>query len=157
MPKEDALEREITGDPVTVAIRGSLHPLSYRMYNVIVYKQRSGDSLFDPAAWPKIDLATDPERWLACLWAGLHEQQPDSSWKVPYTIEQLGALVDFCNAGEISRAMVRAMMLFLPRSKDGEAPKTQDAAVKGEAPTSLTSPSSGPELVAGTDSPATNS
>jgi hypothetical protein len=116
----DVLEREITGGRVAVKIRGSLQSLAYPMHNVILYKQQTGDSLFDAKAWPKIDLQADPERWLACLWAGLHEPQSDRSWKSPFTIEELGALVDFGNAAEISVAMVKALTAFMPKAESVE-------------------------------------
>lgn len=114
----DVLEKEITGGPVMVEIRGSLRPLAYPMHNVILYKQQTDDSLFDAKSWPKIDLENDPERWLACLWAGLHEQQPDKSWKSPYTLDELGALVDFSNAAPISIAMVKALTAYMPKAKE---------------------------------------
>ena len=112
----DILGKEITGGAITVEIRGSVHALAYPMHNVIVYKQQTGDSLFDKEAWPKIDLEQDPERWLACLWAGLHERQPDKSWKAPFTIEELGALVDFGNAAAISVEMVKALTASMPKA-----------------------------------------
>jgi hypothetical protein len=119
----DVLAKEILGEQVTVAIRGSVHPLAYPMHNVILYKQRTGDSLFDAKVWPRIDLQQDPERWLACLWAGMHQQQTDKSWKAPLTLEELGGLIDFRNAGEISTAMVNALIQFMPRADpDPKAP-----------------------------------
>jgi hypothetical protein len=114
----DVLEKEILGAQVTVEICGSVRPIAYPMHNVIVYKQQTGDSLFDSKAWPKIDLEQDPERWLACLWAGLHQQQSDKNWKAPFTIEELGGLVDFSNAAEISIAMVKALTAFMPKAKE---------------------------------------
>jgi hypothetical protein len=153
----DVLKKEITGELVTVEIRGSVRPLAYPMHNVILYKQKTGDSLFDAKAWPLIDLSKDPERWLACLWAGLHEQQSDKSWKSPSTIEELGALVDFGNASEISIAMVKALTSFMPKAKDpvpnGAAPGEP---AQSQPEPSPTSGSSGLELVAATASAATN-
>src|SRR5579872_2264329 len=99
------LDKELSGAPISITIRGSVHDLSYPMHNVILYKQKTGDSLFDPASWAKIDLTNDPERWLACLWSGMHRQQPDKTWNAPFTLEELGALVDFSNAGAISVEM----------------------------------------------------
>jgi len=114
----DVLEKEITGAPLTVTIRGSVRPIAYPIHNVIVYKQQTGDSLFDGEVWAKIDLQLDPERWLACLWAGLHELQSDKSWKAPYTLDELGGLVDFGNAAEVSIAMVKALAAYMPKAKD---------------------------------------
>jgi hypothetical protein len=156
MQMKDALEKEISGELVMVAIGVSRYPLSYRMYNVILYKQRTGDSLFDPSTWPRIDLQLDPERWLACLWSGLHQQQNDKAWKSPFTMEELGALVDFSNASEISITMAKAIVQFMPKAKESD-PKAEGLAGNGDATSPRTSPSSGLELVTGTDSLATNS
>jgi hypothetical protein len=114
----DILDKEISGAPVTVDIGDRVCPLAYPMHNVILYKQKTGDSLFDSSAWPKIDLQADPERWLACLWAGLHVQWPDKSWKSPFSLDELGGLVDFGNAALLSVAMVKALTAFMPKAKD---------------------------------------
>lgn len=111
----DILEKAIVGEPVMVEIRGTMHRLSYPLHNVIVYQQQTSESLFDREAWKRIDLKQYPERWLACLWAGLHELQPDGkTWKAPYTVDQLGALVDFANAAAISEQMVKALIAHFP-------------------------------------------
>lgn len=146
----DALEKEITdGGAVVIALRGKEHPLAYPMHAVILYKRETGDSLFDPTAWPKIDLQQDPGRWLACLWAGMHIQQPDNSWKAPFTVDELSALVDFGNAGGISNKMVEALTRFMPKAKASD-PKVQ--AASEEPPTSPTSESSGVAVESATDS-----
>lgn len=153
----DVLTKEIIGDPILVAIRGSEYVLAYPMHNVILYKQRTGDSLFDPKSWPMIDLQNDPERWLACLWSGLH-QKTDNGWRSPFTIEQLGELVDFSNAGGISVVMVRALTQFMPKAKDGDVdPKTAAPARSGETPTPLISSPSTLAPGAGLDSVGTSS
>jgi hypothetical protein len=148
----DVLEKEITGGPFTVTIRGTARPLAYSMYAVILYKQKTGDSLFDPASWPRIDLQQDPARWMACLWAGMHEQQADKSWKAPFTIDELGGLIGFDNAGEISVAMVKALTQYMPKAKEQSSPK-MEAPAGSEAtpeldPPASTSPSSTPGPVA---------
>lgn len=135
----DVLEKEITGGPVTVLIAGTERALAYPLYAVVLYKQKTGDSLFDPEAWPRIDLKEDPERWLACLWAGLHQQQPDKSWKSPLTLEELGGLVDFRNAATITLAMVKALTQFMPKADKEKDPKVSAA---GELPPSEKSPTS---------------
>lgn len=119
----DLLDQEITGLPITVRIRGSERPLAYPLHAVILYKQLTGDSLFAKEVYDKIDLSTDPERWLACLWAGLHEFV-DGKWKVYCTREELGSLIDFSNASEISIAMVRALTQSMPKvKKENSSPK----------------------------------
>lgn len=163
----DVLTKEILGEPVTVAIRGRAFPLAYPMHNVIAYRQQTLDSLFDAASWSKIDLKQDPERWLACLWAGLHERQDDGSWKSPFTIDELGALVDFSNAGEISVAMVKALTAFMPKkeaSPNAAAPgepalekKREEEDDEPEIPLVSTSGSFGPKPVLVSTSAASNS
>src|SRR5882672_146350 len=94
----DALEQEITGLPVEVTIVGKVCRLSYAMHAIILYKQKSGDSLFQQDSWKRIDLEQDPERWTALLWAGMHEEQPDGSWKSPFTLAELERALNFANA-----------------------------------------------------------
>jgi hypothetical protein len=134
------LDREITGEPVLVSIRGTERPLAYPMHAVILYKQKTGDSLFVGENWAKIELTADPERWLACLWAGLHVQQPDKSWKSPFTLDELGALIAFDNAGEISLVMAKALKQYLPKAEDD--PKTQAPADEAGKADPTTAPSS---------------
>lgn len=135
---QDVLDREINGEPITVRIRGTERPLRYPLHAVVLYKQLTGDSLFVPANFAKIDLGADPDRWLKCLWSGLHELQEDGKWKAPVTIEELGALVDFSNAAEISVQMAKALTRSMPKPKD-KAPK---AAPPGEPEDPQPSPAS---------------
>jgi hypothetical protein len=119
----DALDIEITdGGPAEIMLRGTVHRLAYPIHNVIVYKRQTGDSLFAKTSWSKVDLEEDPERWLACLWAGMHQEQPDHTWKAPFTLEELGGLVDFSNSNAITLAMVKAMISYLPKKKEGTSP-----------------------------------
>ncbi len=146
----DLLDQEISGPAITVRIRGVERPLAYPLHAVILYQQLTavaatktspavaGDSLFKKENYDKIDLGTDPDRWLKCLWAGLHELQPDRSWKAPFTLDELGALIDFSNAGDVSIAMVRALTQSMPKAKKGdESPK---AAAPGEPEPEAQSP-----------------
>jgi hypothetical protein len=128
---QDVLEKEIAGgEPVTVRIRGTERPLAYPMHAVILYKQLTGDSLFARENYDKIDVREDPERWLKCLWAGLH-QFAEGKWMAPVTIEELGALVDFSNAGEISVQMAKAITQAMPKA-DPDAKKEKALAVTHE-------------------------
>jgi hypothetical protein len=128
---KDLLQQEITGAPVTVRIRGLDRTLAYPLYAVILYKQLTGDSLFVKASFEKIDLATDPDRWLKCLWAGLHVFNRE--WSVPFPLEELAVLIDFSNAGEISIAMARALTQSMPKARKEDARK-EDADPNAEAP-----------------------
>jgi hypothetical protein len=143
----DALEKQITGEPVTVLIAGTARRLEYRFAAIIAYQEKTGDSLFDRSTYQRIDLAKDPKRWLACLWAGLHEKQPDKSWKAPFTFDELTGLVDLSpeNAAEISIAMVNALRSYFPKAKDEPVPKDAAPGELAQNPTtSPTSPSSTP-------------
>lgn len=130
---QDVLEKEITGEPVLVAICGTERPLAFQMHAVILYKQKTGDSLFDPKSWSKIDLQTDPERWMACLWAGLHQQQPDKSWKAPFTLDELGGLIkfDFAETTAITVQIGKALAAYMPKPKPAE-PDSPKAPAPGE-------------------------
>lgn len=112
----DILSREIAA-PVLVMVGGAYHIIAYPMHAVILYKQRTGDSLFQAESWKRIDLENDPERWLSCLWAGLHQRQADGAWRSPYSYDDLAGLVHFGNAGEISQAMVKALIAFMPKAE----------------------------------------
>src|ERR1700733_2382313 len=133
MNDEDVLEKEISGEPITIVLAGGRGRLAYPMHAVILYKQQTGDSLFNPDSWKKIDLAEDPARWLACLWAGLHRVNAEKKWESPFTLSELEALVDFGNAGEISVAMSKALAASMPKKKEPD-PNAQPAPAPSEAP-----------------------
>jgi hypothetical protein len=162
MQNSDALDQEINGAAVTVRIRGTERPLRYALFAVVLYKQLTGDSLFVPANFTKIELTSDPDRWMKCLWAGLHELQPDGkSWKAPFTLEELGALVDFSNAAEISVQMVKALTQSMPKPrKESDDPKVAPPpSAEDLSQAAVNQPSSGStlELVADSELLATNS
>lgn len=119
-----------------------------------------GDSLANRFSWARIDLDLDPERWLACLWAGLHQLQPDGkteTWKAPMTLGALGAMLPV-GAGlrELSMKMAEALIQHQPRVKEPDR-KNADAPAAETTPAPLaetasaeatTSTGSGPEPVA---------
>jgi hypothetical protein len=156
----DVLQKELAGgDPITVRIRGTERVLAFSMHAVILYKQLTatagdpkavppvpaylGDSLFLRENFDKIDVRQDPERWLKCLWAGLHEFV-DGKWIVAVTLEELGALVDFSNAGEISLQMAKAIAQAMPKAdpaaKKDPAPAAEET-LTAPAPSSTGSTS----------------
>jgi hypothetical protein len=79
-----------------------------------------GDSLFNIESWLKINLAFDLERWTACLWAGMHELQPDGkTWKAPFTFEELEASIGICaETRAIGEKMEEAMRAWFPKEKE---------------------------------------
>jgi hypothetical protein len=114
--REDLLEKEITGAPVTVTLGGEEYTLAYPISAIILYKQKTGDNLFRRESWQKVAPVEDPERFLACLWAGLQTHHPDMS------IDKLGGLVDFHNAAELNLAIARAIASYFPQNKEGADP-----------------------------------
>jgi len=112
----DLLQQEITGAPVTVMLGGEEYTLAYPISAIILYKQKTGDNLFRSESWQKVAPGEDPERFLACLWAGLQAHHPD------VTLEKLSALVDFRNAAEVNTAIARAIASYFPKKKEGADP-----------------------------------
>jgi hypothetical protein len=118
---DTVLQQEIAGSPVTVTLRGEEYPLAYPMRAVILYKQLTGDNLFQGGCWQKIAPMEDPERFIACLWAGLHRYDWEKqAWVEPFTREQLQALVDFGNVNPACEAITKALTSFFPKAKDGD-------------------------------------
>ena len=119
-----------------------------------------GDSLFLFESWLKIDLNLDPERWLACLWCGLHERQTDGSWRAPFTLEDLGEKLGLCaDTRSIGEKMFEALAAWMPKA-DKDAEKSPNATAPGEPALSAKLPpstDSGPAPVIATGSAATNS
>jgi hypothetical protein len=91
----DLLQEELTGPPVFVVIAGKECPLTYTMAAAIAYKQQTKKSLFDIDESRLIDLREDPERWLQCLWAGMHQEDAEGKWVAPFTLAELKRLVPF--------------------------------------------------------------
>lgn len=143
----DQLEKTLTGEPATITIGGATRRLEYRFAAVLAYQQQTSDSLFDPQAYQKIDLTRDPKRWLACLWAGLHEKQKDGTWKPGVSLEQLEDEIDLdpVKAGEISRTMVRALAAYFPKAEPAKtpAPATTDETPAPSRPSSSSGPAPG--------------
>jgi hypothetical protein len=77
----------------------------------------NGDSLLQLINWWKIR-EEDPERIVLALWAGLHQQESDDSWKSPVAIAHLNKLIDFSNVGPIVQAITRALMAYMPKRKE---------------------------------------
>jgi hypothetical protein len=106
-----------------------------------------GESLFLFESWRKIDLNIDPERWLACLWCGMHVKQPDGkTWLSPFTLEELEEKIGLCSyTRAINEKMFTALTAWFPKAK----PATEkNVAPPGEPaeenrPTLLTSNDSG--------------
>lgn len=118
----------------------------------------TGDSLLLMHNWWRISL-DDPERIVLALWAGLHQEQPDKSWKAPFTLAELESekLINMGNVGDFLPQITEALISYIKRETDdseGEpapnAPAPEAAAPAETNPEIKTSPSSssGPSLVA---------
>lgn len=140
------LQQEVSGRRVAVVLGGEEYPLEFSIHAVILYKQITGDNLFDGTCWSKIAPLVDPERFIACLWAGLH-QYADDKWSVPFTRSQLEKLVDFANVNLTCAAVTRALMAQFPNAKEetsqGEPvlPATATNGSAQESPSSSSGPS----------------
>jgi hypothetical protein len=143
----DVLEKELTGGgPVMVKLGEKEYPLAYPMHAVLLYKQLTGDNLFQGNCWQKIAPMDDPERFMACLFAGLHvyDRQTDT-WHAQLSREELGVLIDFGNVHDLCIAITRALTRFFPKAKkdaQGESKLPVPPATAGSAV--LPSPNSGP-------------
>jgi hypothetical protein len=139
--KADVIERELVGAPVEVTIAGRVCRLRYAMHAIILYKQQTGDSLFSAESWKRIDLEQDPGRWQALLWAGMHEEQPDGTWKAPFTLQELERELNFATALELRLPLVQAVAAWMPKKEDPvpnvEAPATPAPSVTKETVTPI--------------------
>jgi hypothetical protein len=136
-----------------------------------LYDPLQGDSLLTRESWSRIDLDLDPERWLACLWAGLHRLVRDGSnekWEAPMSLASLGSMIPVGpDARQLSIAMVKALRYAAvqPRKDDAdpnvEAPAadlTKDVPAQSSASgASPTSTGSTPEPGAASESAAPSS
>lgn len=116
-----------------------------------------GDSLFLFDSWMKIDLNIDPERWMACLWCGLHHRGQDGRWRAPMTIDELGEKLGLnADTRKITDRMYEALTAWFSRPATGpNAPAPgEPAQSQSKHPTSI---SFGPERETAGDLPPTNS
>src|SRR5882724_11421640 len=98
----DALQKELA-KPGVLALGDLEYPFAFPMGAILAYKEKTGDNLFQLENWKKINPAEDPERFLYCLWAGLHAYDPDQGKLVPaLTVDQISAKVDFANVKELA-------------------------------------------------------
>jgi hypothetical protein len=118
---------------VMVKLGDKEYPLNFPMGVVLLYKQRTGDNLCQTDTWHKIAPAEDPDRFLACLWAGLHRYDPASKKFVEVlSYDDLGALIQIWEAAEITVALAKALTLHFPTEKkepdpNGQAPEKAPA------------------------------
>jgi hypothetical protein len=142
-----ALQQEITGrPPQLVSLGGREYPLDFSFHAVILYKQLTGDNLFDGDCWKKIAPLEDPERFIACLWAGLHKyDDAGETWIVPFTRAQLERMIDFANVTPAVNAVALALASYFPKAEEkaqGESPLLPAAATSSSEESE--SPNSGP-------------
>jgi len=109
--------------PKRVSIGGQELSLIYNMRAVVLYKQKTGDSLFAAASLNSIGPAVDPDKFLWCLWAGLQTEHPD------ITRDFLELHINFDQAADLLRAMVDAIAGDFPEPKPatGNPPEPETA------------------------------
>lgn len=141
----DILSQEITGKADRIVIAGRVCTFSYPMHNTILYKQLTGESLFNVESWNKISFEENYKCWMACVWAGMHEQlppdaeHPEPYWKAPFSFAELEPLIDMSNAPDVHLAMFTSLTRWMPKKK--KPASTAEAQKK-------TAPSSAPEATA---------
>lgn len=148
--KNALLEQELTGTaPVLVKLGAKKYPLAYPLHAVLLYKSETlkierdravdeesrakakGDNLFQTNTWNKIGPDDDPERFLACLWVGLHQEQPDHTWLPELSKEEICSLADFSNAPDIVLAITKALLSYFPEEKkEAASPNEQTPATE---------------------------
>lgn len=103
---------------------------SFRLYDPV-----EGDSLLSAESWKRIDLDLDPERWLACLWAGLHRLSQDGTkWEAPMTLAALGSMIPVgAGTRTLSVRMVQALKYSSLQPRKDE-PDPNAAAPAASAP-----------------------
>jgi hypothetical protein len=90
----------------------------------------AGDSLFLFDTWRKIDLSLDPERFLACLWAGLH-QEKDGRWRAPFTLDELSGKLGICiDTRKVQDQIFEALAAWMPKAE--KSPNAAAPAPSGE-------------------------
>jgi len=129
----DLLQQEITGPPVTVMIAGQEYPLAYPMAAACAYKQATGKSMFDPQESASLSLRTDPDRWLALLWAGLHQEVSAGNWTAPVTLQDLRRLrIADADLAKLDAAVWAAFRPSQPARKERKETADPNAGAPGE-------------------------
>src|ERR1700676_5333801 len=125
----DLLQQELTGPPVTVTIAGKAYPIAFTMAAAIAYKQTTGKSLFSLEESIHISLVEDPERWLACLWAGLHQEDAQGKWAAPISLQELKRLkIAQSKLVEIDSSMWAAFRGDMPKPREEDVSPNAEAA-----------------------------
>jgi hypothetical protein len=106
----DVLTAEIAKSPAVTLNDGKQYRLAFPMRAVLLYKQKTGDNLFDVENWKK--LAT-PENMAAAFWAALSTHHPE------LTYDQVTVLVDFSNIKQVEAAIVECLQSYMPKIKSG--------------------------------------
>jgi hypothetical protein len=110
MTQPDVLAREIT--PASeVTLHGKVYQLAFPMKAVILYKQKTGDNLFDPKKWKEL---SDPEKLTAAFWAAASIHQPELSY------DAVTLLLDFSNLPAAEAAIVECLQSYMPKPKPVE-------------------------------------
>lgn len=105
----DVLQQEIAPG-VKLTLGAVDYELTLPLSAVIRYKQKTGDNLFNPAHWSRID--DDPERLLSLLWVAVQEKQPGTK------LDDIEPLVNIGSAPQITTAIIQLLRSYFPKPKE---------------------------------------
>ena len=126
----DALRNELA-KPGKLTLDGQQYPFAFPMGAILAYKEKTGDNLFQLENWKKINPAEDPERFLYCLWAGLHRYDQEEHKLVPaLSVDAIAAVVDFANVKDLAQAIGDTLNSYFPKAVESADPN----AAKAESP-----------------------
>jgi len=103
----DVLQAEITPGSKLV-LHGKEYQLAFPFKAVLLYKQKTGDSLFDPENLKKLG---QPENLIVAIWAALAIHQPE------LTYDEVSCLVDLSNIKQAEEALVKCIASYFPEPK----------------------------------------
>ena len=116
----DALQKELA-KPGIITLGGQQYSFAFPMGAILAYKDKTGDNLFQLENWKKINPAEDPERFLFCLWAGLHRYDFEQHKLVPsLTVDEISAVVDFANVKDLAQAIGDTLNSYFPKSESAD-------------------------------------
>jgi hypothetical protein len=115
--KQDALTAEVTPGSALV-LHGKEYKLAFPFKSVVLYKQKTGDSLFNMESWKKLG---DPENLLAAIWAALAVHHPE------LTYDEVSCLIDLSNVKAAEEAIVKCLASYFPTPKQAEGSASPNA------------------------------
>ncbi len=107
-----------------------------RCFRFRLYDPIQGDSLYSQQSWHRIDLDVDPERFLVCLYSGLHQPKKGgdgNEWEAPMTLAELATKIPLGpGARDLATLMILALVQSQPRPPKEPSPNAEAPAVASE-------------------------